>query len=331
MRCLVTGGAGFIGSHVTLGLVEAGHEVVVIDNLLTGHEMALPPNVKLERVDLNNAKETDRVLSQGPWDVVLHFAALSSVADSIKHPTHYLRANIITSLNLIRSCIRYNVKNFVFSSTASIFGGENFSSIIPATAPIRPSSPYGESKFYIEQVLKWADRVYNMRYACLRYFNAAGADIEGRLGEDHQPETHLIPLAIDALLGLRPPLKLYGNNYPTHDGTCIRDYVHVTDLADAHIRVIEKLKYGSVTYNLGSGKGFSNLEIIREIERISGKKLPWSWAEPRPGDSAFLVADSRAFQSECGWQPRNGDIGVIIESALNWRKNNPYGYKTGHR
>lgn len=328
MRCLVTGGAGYIGSHVAQYLLDHGHEVVILDNLSTGHKAAIPSGAEFQKIDLAEASCVDKALSCGGWDVVMHFAALSLVGVSMEKPYDYLRSNTLTSLNLIEACVRHGVKRFVFSSTAALFGGENLPPIIPDTAPIEPASPYGESKLMIERALKWADKIHGMRYASLRYFNAAGADPQGRLGEDHHPETHLIPLAIDALLGRRPALKLFGNDYPTRDGTCIRDYIHVTDLADAHVRVIDRLEEQSVTYNLGNGKGFSNLEVIKAIEHVSGKKLPWSWGPRRMGDPASLVADSSRFRADVGWNPLYPDIMEIVETALKWRMAHPNGYES---
>ncbi|MFT8776963.1 MAG: UDP-glucose 4-epimerase GalE [Gluconacetobacter liquefaciens] len=326
MRCLVTGGAGFVGSHVALSLLDAGHEVVILDNLSTGHQAAIPPGARFEKVDLADAEYTSRIVAQGPWDAVLHFAALSLVGASMVEPYHYLRQNTVTSLNLIEACARHGVKRFVFSSTAALFGGEDRPPPITDDALIDPGSPYGESKFFIERALLWADRIHGMRHACLRYFNAAGADAKGRLGEDHRPETHLIPLTIDATLGRRPALKLFGNDYPTPDGTCIRDYIHVADLADAHIRAIDQLGSRSVTYNLGNGKGFSNLEVIQSVARISGRDVPWEWAARREGDPSVLVADSSRIRQETGWTPRFADLDTIIETAFRWRVDHPNGY-----
>lgn len=326
MRCLVTGGAGFVGSHVALSLLDAGHEVVILDNLSTGHRAAVPPGARFVQGDLADAGSTDRVVAEGKWDAVLHFAALSLVGASMVEPYHYLRLNTLTSLNLIEACARHGVERFVFSSTAALFGGEDRPPPITDDARIDPGSPYGESKFFIERALLWADRIHGMRHACLRYFNAAGADPQGRLGEDHRPETHLIPLTIDATLGRRPALKLFGNDYPTPDGTCIRDYIHVADLADAHIRAIGQLGDRSVTYNLGNGQGFSNLEVIQSVERVSGRAVPWDWAPRREGDPSVLVADSSRIRQDTGWTPRFADLETIIETAYCWRVAHPEGY-----
>lgn len=326
MRYLVTGGAGFVGSHVVLALLDAGHDVVVLDNLSTGYREAVPAGVPFHKVDLLDYAATSAVVAQGEWDGVLHFAALSLVGDSMRDPFHYLRQNYLTALNLVQICAGQGVRKIVFSSTAALFGGPERLDPIPETAPVQPGSPYGESKFMIERVLHWADAIYGLRSACLRYFNAAGADPQGRAGEDHRPETHLIPLTIDAALGRRPALKLFGTDYPTRDGSCVRDYIHVTDLADAHIRALAQIDHRSVTYNIGNGQGYSNLEIIQSVERVSGRKVPWEPAPRREGDPALLVADSTTLKNDTGWTPRFGDIDSIVETALRWRESHPHGY-----
>ncbi|EHH69650.1 UDP-glucose 4-epimerase GalE [Gluconobacter morbifer] len=327
MRYLVTGGAGFVGSHVVLALLDQGHDVVVLDNLSTGHRAAVPPGIPFHHVDLIDLDATRNVVSQGPWDGVLHFAALSLVGDSMREPFHYLRQNYLTALNLVQASAESGVKKIVFSSTAALFGGPERSAPIPENAPVQPGSPYGESKFMIERVLYWADAIHGLRSACLRYFNAAGADPQGRAGEDHRPETHLIPLTIDAALERRPPLRLFGTDYPTPDGSCVRDYIHVTDLADAHIRALAQIDSRSVVYNIGNGHGYSNLEVIQSVERVSGRKVPWEAAPRRQGDPAMLVADSTTLRRETGWTPRFGELDRIVETALKWREAHPEGYQ----
>ncbi|MBS0988144.1 UDP-glucose 4-epimerase GalE [Acetobacter okinawensis] len=326
MRYLVTGGAGFVGSHTVLALLDAGHEVAVLDNFSTGHRAAVPPGLQVYEVDLLDREATTAVIAGAHWDGVLHFAALSLVGASIAEPFYYLRQNYLTGLNLVQACAEQGVKKFVFSSTAALFGGPERPDPIPETAVIQPGSPYGESKFLIERALRWADSLYGVKSACLRYFNAAGADPLGRAGEDHRPETHLIPLTIDAALGRRPALKLFGTDYPTRDGSCIRDYIHVTDLADAHVRVLDHIEERSVVYNLGNGQGFSNMDVIQSVERVSGLSVPWEAAERRVGDPAILVADSTTLRQQTGWSPRWSALDTIVETAFQWRKNHPGGY-----
>ncbi|GAJ28583.1 UDP-glucose 4-epimerase [Acidomonas methanolica] len=322
----MTGGCGFVGSHAVLALLDAGHEVVVLDDLSTGHREALPPGVEFHQVDLMDRDATAGVVARGAWDGVLHFAALSLVGESMVEPLRYFRRNYMTALNLIEACVARGVGRLVFSSTAALFGGPERSEPIPETALIQPGSPYGESKHMIERVLHWADAVHGLRSACLRYFNAAGADPGGRAGEDHRPETHLIPLTIDAALGRRPALKLFGTDYPTRDGSCIRDYIHVTDLADAHLRALDQIHDRSVVYNIGNGEGYSNLEVISAVERVSGRKVPWEAAGRRQGDPAKLVADSATLRRETGWTPRFAELDRIVETALLWREAHPDGY-----
>ena len=324
-RYLVTGGAGYVGSHVVRALVDRGDAVVVLDNLRQGHPAAVPDGVPLIEADLADAPRVEAVLADGPWDGVLHFAALSLVGESMREPMRYLLDNAAVGMRLVDACIRHGVPRFVLSSTANLFG-EPEEVPIAEDAPLRPSSPYGESKLMIEQALRWADKLHGLRSASLRYFNAAGADPDGRLGEDHDPETHLIPLVIDAALGRRPELAVFGDDYPTPDGTCIRDYVHVTDLADAHLRALAQLDGRSVTYNLGNGQGHSVLEVIRAVERVLGRRVPYRVEGRRAGDPAVLVAASGLIQGEAGWAPRFGDLDEIVRTAAAWRVAHPRGY-----
>ena len=324
-RYLVTGGAGFVGSHIVAALLERGDDCVVLDNLRTGHAAAVLPGARLVRGDLANAADIDAALAQGPWDAVFHFASLSLVGDSMREPMQYLAENGGNGIRLLDACIRHGVRRFVLSSTAALFGLPDRIPI-DETAHVEPGSPYGESKWMLERALLWADRIHGLRSAILRYFNAAGADPQGRLGEDHRPETHLIPLVIDAALGRRPDIAVFGTDYATPDGTCIRDYIHVTDLADAHLRALARLEEGSATYNLGSSHGHSVLEGIRSVERVSGRKVPVRFADRRPGDPPVLVAASGLIARETGWTPRFAELDDIVKTALDWREKHPDGY-----
>lgn len=326
MRYLVTGGAGFVGSHAVLGLLDAGHEVEIVDNFSTGHRKAVPPGVRVHEIDLMDARAIDDVVSGQRFDAVLHFAAISLVGESMADPLRYFEQNYISSLNLVRALVNHNVRKLIFSSTAALFGGPERDGPIPDDALVAPGSPYGESKYLIERVLHWADRIHGLRSACLRYFNAAGADLSGRAGEDHRPETHLVPIAIDAALGRREQLSVFGTDYPTRDGSCIRDYLHVGDLSTAYQYALASIEHRSVVYNIGSGQGFSNIEVIRAVERVSGRKLPWEAAPRRGGDPAMLVADSTRFRQDTGWSPRLSSLESIVETAFRWRENNPQGF-----
>ena len=323
-RFLVTGGAGFVGSHLVAALRDRGDEVVVLDSLRTGHRAAVPKGVRLVHADLSDGGTLDAVLNEGSWDAVFHFAALSQVGESMRMPLRYLIDNGANGMRLIDTCVRHGIGRFVLSSTAALFNVQS-DAPIPETAPIDPQSPYGDSKWMIERALLWAGQVHGLRSASLRYFNAAGADPAGRLGEDHRPESHLVPLVIDAALGRRPPLEVFGNDYPTPDGTCIRDYVHVTDLADAHLLALRHLEQGSVTWNLGNGLGHSVLNVIASVERISGLRVPYRIAPRRAGDAAVLVASSERAR-EAGWRPRFGELDAIVGTAFAWRQAHPEGY-----
>ncbi len=324
-RYLVTGGAGYVGSHLVLTLLDAGHTVCVYDNLRQGHRGAVPAPATLVTADLADRARLDEVLADGPWDAVFHFAALSLVGESMQRPFHYFAENATLGFGLIEACIRHGVGRFVLSSTANLFADPRR---IPIDEDERivPGSPYGESKLMLERALHWAGQIHGLHSACLRYFNAAGADPAGRLGEDHQPETHLIPLVIDAALGRRPEIAVFGQDYPTPDGTCIRDYIHVADLADAHVRALAKLDQASVTYNLGNGAGHSVLEVIASVERVSGRRVPVRMDGRRAGDPAVLVAGSRRLRDETGWLPKYADLDTIVAHTLAWRKAHPAGY-----
>jgi UDP-glucose 4-epimerase len=325
MRTLVTGGAGYVGSHTVLALIDAGHEVTVLDNLRQGHRQAVPAGVPLVEADLADAQHLEAVLADGPWDAVFHFAALSLVGESMADPFLYFRENAVLGMRLAEACVRHGVPRFVLSSTAALFGTPQRIPI-DETEAVDPGSPYGESKLMIERTLHWAGRIHGLRSACLRYFNAAGADPAGRAGEDHTPETHLIPLVIDAALGRRPEIAVFGTDYPTPDGTCIRDYIHVSDLAQAHLCALTQLDTHSVTYNLGNGAGHSVLEVIAAVERVGGRPVPVRHAPRRAGDPAALVAAANKLRAETGWTPRHAALDDIVQTAWAWREAHPRGY-----
>jgi UDP-glucose 4-epimerase len=324
-RFLVTGGAGYVGSHIVKALVARGDAVVVLDDLRQGHRAAVPPEADLVVADLADRRRVAEVFAGWKFDAVLHFAALSLVGESMRDPLRYCVENLSNSLTLADAAVKAGCLRFVLSSTAALFG---FPKRIPIDeeAEFAPASAYGESKLMVERGLAWADQVHGLRSAALRYFNAAGADASGLIGEDHEPETHLIPLAIGAALGTRPPLTVFGTDYPTPDGTCIRDYVHVTDLADAHLRVLERLETGSCRFNVGNGTGYSVKRVIEAVERIGGRPVPHSFGPRRPGDPAVLVASSARLREETGWSPRFGALDDIVRSAWAWHVAHPRGY-----
>ncbi len=324
-RFLVTGGAGFVGSHMVAALLDRGDEVAVLDNLNTGHRGSVPSAARLIEADLGDAERLDSILADGPWAAVFHFAGWTQVGESMRMPMRYLQENAGNGIRLIDACVRHGVGRLVFSSTAALFNATD-DHPIPEDAPIDPQSPYGEGKWMVERALYWAGLTHGLRSARLRYFNAAGADPAGRLGEDHRPESHLVPLVIDAVLGRRPPLDVYGGDYPTPDGTCVRDYVHVTDLASAHLLALSKLDTEpGVTWNLGSGTGHSVLQVIQSVERIAGRPVPHRIGARRPGDPAVLVAASDRARA-AGWRPQFEALDEIVRTAFAWREAHPNGY-----
>ena len=324
-RYLITGGAGFVGSHVVAALLDKGQDCVVLDDLSTGHRDALLPGARLVEGDLADAALLERTVADGPWDAVFHFASLSLVGDSMREPYSYLLKNVGNGIRLIEACTRHGVPRFVFSSTAALFGAP-VHGLIDEETSVDPGSPYGESKWMQERALHWAYQVHGMRSACLRYFNAAGSDRHGLIGEDHRPESHLIPLVIDAALGRRPALEIYGQDFATPDGTAIRDYIHVSDLADAHIRILDHLEAGSVAYNLGTGRGHSVMDVIASVEQVIGHKVPWLLGNRRVGDPPVLVASAAKMRAKTGWAPAICDLRAIVQTALQWRESHPAGY-----
>ena len=324
MKVLVTGGAGYIGSTVVSELVRAGDSVVVFDNLQQGHRAAVHPQAEFIQGDLAEREEVDRALAAHRPDGIMHFASNTLVGESVEKPFLYLGDNMRNALNLLESAVDHGVKRFILSSTANLFDD-------PAEIPIRaeerivPGSPYGESKFLVERLLHWMDRLYGLHYAALRYFNACGAAHED-LGEQHDPETHLIPLVLQVALGQREKIVVFGDDYPTPDGTCIRDYIHVLDLAQAHILALRALDGGSRVYNLGNGRGFSVMEVIEAARRVTGHPIPAEVGPRRPGDPAALIASSEKISRELGWEPRFPELEQIIETAWAWHKKHPQGY-----
>jgi UDP-glucose 4-epimerase len=323
---LVTGGAGYVGSHCVAALLEHGHQVTVLDNLQQGHRAAVPGEAEFVAGDLNDPALLERVFASRRYSGVLHFAANSLVGESMREPFKYVGDNVANAANLLRAALHAGVRKFVLSSTANLFG-DPVRVPIDEDVPIEPGSPYGESKLMVERMLTWTERTHGLRSACLRYFNAAGAHPNGRLGEDHDPETHLIPIVLDVALGKRKHIDVFGNDYPTPDGACVRDYIHVCDLAEAHILALGALETRSLRYNLGNGKGYSVLEVIEMARRVTGHPIPMQIAARRPGDPAVLVAASERIRAELGWAPRFADLESIVASAWAWKKAHPRGYE----
>jgi UDP-glucose 4-epimerase len=325
MRVLVTGGAGYIGSVVTEQLVGDGHEVVVYDNLVKGHRDAVVDGADFVHGDLIQADRLRQTLNDNRIEAVIHMAASSLVGESCEVPATYYQNNVVAGLVLLNAIHDCGVKKIVFSSTAATYG-EPEKQPIHETAPTNPTNPYGESKLAFERAMHWYERSYGLRYTSLRYFNAAGAT--EKCGEDHDPETHIIPITLQVATGKRPYVEIYGDAYPTSDGTCIRDYIHVVDLARAHILALEVLNGRSAIYNLGcGGDGYSVREVIETARRVTGKEIPVRIGRRRAGDPAVLIASSDKIKGELGWQPQFQNLAVIIESAWRWMLAHPDGYK----
>jgi len=327
MNVLVVGGAGYIGSHCVRQLSAAGHRPVVLDNLVYGHRAAVAPGVPLHQADLGDERAVAEVLGRERIDVVMHFAAYCYVGESVSDPLKYYLNNTAATIHLLSAMIAAGVRKFVFSSTCATFG-------VPHRLPIdetlaqAPINPYGQTKLDMENALKALARAGKLSFAAFRYFNAAGAAEDGSIGEDHDPETHLIPLAIDAATGRRPSLELYGTDYPTPDGTCLRDYVHVDDLSRAHIAVFGRLAEPGAAhfYNLGTGRPTSNREVIRAVEKATGRKIRVLEKPRRPGDPPELYADSAKARRELGWTVKFPDIDSIVATAWNWHRSHPGGF-----
>lgn len=325
MRVLVTGGGGYIGSIAIERLLEQGYDVVALDSFARGHHKAIPEGVEVVTADLRDREVVDAAVARVMPDAIMHFAALHLVPESVSNPGDYYQTNVGGGINLLCAARDHGVRKFVFSSTAAVYG-EPESLPIREDAPKNPINPYGHSKFMVEQFFPAFEREHGMNWAAFRYFNVAGATKAH--GEDHEPETHVIPVALEVLSGKREVFTIYGTDYPTPDGTCIRDYVHVVDLADAHIAALDKLDQGSLgAINLGTRDGFSVKQIVEAVERVTGKTLNVAYGERRPGDPPALIADTTRAQELLGWNPVRSTMDEMIGSAWTWMQNNPDGYR----
>jgi UDP-glucose 4-epimerase len=327
MNVLVVGGAGYIGSHCVSQLLAAGHRPVVLDNLVFGHRGAVAAGVPLYTEDLGDEAAVGEILSREKIEAVMHFAAFAYVGESVNDPLKYYFNNVVATLGLLRVMLKHGVKKFVFSSTCATYGVPAAMPIVE-TMPQAPINPYGQTKLDIENALMALARAHGLSFAAFRYFNAAGAAEDGAIGEDHAPESHLIPLAIESAVGRRPALQVFGSDYPTPDGTCLRDYVHVDDLSRAHIAVFAKLGEPGTAlfYNLGTGKPTSVLEVIRAVEKVTGLKVPYLLAPRRAGDPPALYADSAKAVRELGWKIKFDHIDAIVGTAWKWHRANPSGF-----
>ncbi len=328
MNVLVCGGAGYIGSHTVYELIERGHSVVVVDSLIKGHKAAVHNDAKFYLGDIRDEEFMDRVFKENNIDAVIDFAAFSLVGESVNEPFKYYENNVYGTLKLLEAMERAGVKKIVFSSTAATYGEPENDIIVESDKTI-PTNPYGETKLTVEKMLTRADYADGIQFGALRYLNAAGAHISGKIGEDHSPETHLIPIILQTALGQREKMFIFGDDYDTPDGTCVRDYIHVTDLADAHIKALEKLfkTNESGIYNLGNGKGFSVKEVIEKAKKVTGKDFKVEIEARRSGDPSTLIASSEKAIKELGWKPKFNTLDKIIETAWNWHKDHKNGYE----
>lgn len=327
MAILVTGGAGYIGSHTVMELIARNEEVVIVDNLQQGHRDALLGG-RFYKGDLRDADFLDTVFKENTIDAVIHFAANSLVGESMRSPAKYYHNNVYGTLCLLETMNNNGVKNIIFSSSAATYGEPRSVPILETDCTL-PINAYGETKLAMEHMMKWFDFAHGIKSVSLRYFNAAGAHKSGEIGEDHSPETHLIPIILQVALGQRPHISIYGDDYDTPDGTCIRDYIHVTDLAEAHICAVEKLRKGgnSGLYNLGSGNGYSVKEVIEVARKVTDHPIPLVMEARRSGDPAILIASYQRIREELGWKPKLDNLEVIITSAWQWHQKHPKGYK----
>lgn len=324
MNILVTGGAGYIGSATAEALTKAGHAVTVYDSLVTGHRQAVPADAAFVQGDLSDSHALIETLTREKFDAVMHFAAFIEAGDSMKEPGRFFQNNFTNSLKLMENAIRAGVKRFVFSSTAAVY--QSSDEPLTEASPLGPTNVYGQTKLMVEQALEWYRQIHGLRYASLRYFNACGA-LPGR-GEAHRPESHLIPLVLRVPLGQSEAINIFGTDYPTPDGTCIRDYIHIADLVSAHLLAMDGLRErDQLAYNLGSGNGYSVREVIETARQVTGHRIPVTERPRRPGDSAILVASSEKIKSELGWKPQHDNLHEIITSAWAWHKWHPKGYQ----
>jgi len=323
MHIFLTGGAGYIGSAAAQRLLESGHEVTVYDSLVTGHRAAIPGKVRFVHADLANADLLRRTLADHPVDAVMHFAAFIEAGESMQDPGKYFRNNLSLSLGLLEAAVQAGVRRFVLSSTAAVYASSE--TPLSEDSPLGPANVYGHSKLMMEQALEWYRHIHGLRFAALRYFNAAGS-LPDR-GEDHRPESHLIPLVLQVALGKRPKVRIYGTDYPTPDGTCIRDYIHISDLIDAHLLALQALETRDrLVFNLGNGEGYSVRQVIEAARLVTGRTIPAVEVDRRPGDAPRLVASAERIRAELGWQPRLPELDSIIASAWDWHRSRPDGY-----
>jgi len=329
MAILVTGGAGYVGSHTVYALLERdpATEVIVADNLTTGHRKAVHPKAKFYELDIQDRKALDALFEKEDIQGVIHFAASSQVGESMADPLKYYQNNVGGTTTLLQAMTAAGVKDIVFSSTAAVYGEPEHTPIRESDSTV-PTNCYGATKLAVEQMMAWTDRAHGLRYAALRYFNAAGAHPSGQIGESHDPETHLVPVILQVPNGKRAEVSIFGADYPTKDGTCVRDYIHVSDLASAHILALEYLQKGgaSEVFNLGNGVGFTVREVIDTARQVTGHEIPAAQAPRRPGDPATLVASSEKTQRILGWKPQYNSLETIVESAWQWHKNHPNGF-----
>lgn len=327
MNILVLGGAGYIGSHTVKALCELGSNVIVIDNLITGYEKAINPNAKFYKGDIRDKEFLNTVFQSEKIDAVIHFAAYSLVGESVENPLKYYDNNLYGTKVLLESMVENNIKKIVFSSTAATYGEPKNIPILE-TDPTEPTNPYGETKLAMEKMFKWTANAHGLKYVSLRYFNACGADESGLIGESHNPESHLIPIILQVPNKQREHVSIFGTDYPTSDGTCIRDYIHVTDLAQAHILAVKYLLDGgdSDIFNLGNGIGFSVKDVIETARKVTGHPIPAVESSRRAGDPAMLIASSQKAKDILGWKPQHDSLEEIIESSWRWHKNHPNGF-----